>query len=229
MENVKKSYTAFHKRHDPQHVYPSEWVIRTLLGQYPRLDLDKDRYPGAKILDVGFGDGRNWGLLHNLGFDIHAVEITKDIVSLGNKRAKTLGANVTLKIGRSSSIPFPDNYFDYLLASSSCYYVDAGTTFSDNVQEYQRVLRPGGILLATLPEANSSIFTGCIELEDGHVEIREDPWRLRNGYVFKRFQSEKDIQKAFRQSFESLSIGLCCDDYYGIQINLFLLVCRKKE
>src|SRR2546423_10441737 len=139
MENVKESYTAFHRRRDPQHVYPSEWVIRTLLGRYPRLGLDKDRYAGARILDVGFGDGRNWALLQNLGFAIHAIEITKEIVSLGNKRAKTLGADVTLKIGRNSSIPFQDNYFDYLLSSASCYYVDAGTTFSDNVQEYHRV------------------------------------------------------------------------------------------
>lgn len=227
MKDVKESYTDFHKTHNPQQVYPSEWVIRTFLGKYPQLSLDKSNYRGAKLLDMGFGDGRNWSLLHNAGFEIHGVEITDEIVSFGNERAKSLGISATLRVGTNSTIPFDDNTFDYILASSSCYYVDSGTTFSDNLGEYQRVLKPGGYLVATLPEAGSSIFEGCVELEDGHVEIRNDPWGIRNGYVFKRFHSEEDIKKTFLPSFDSFSLGLCCDNYYGVQINLFLLVCRK--
>jgi SAM-dependent methyltransferase len=228
MENVRVSYTDFHKRHNPRHVYPNEWVIRTLLGRYPKLCLDK-RYQDATILDVGFGDGRNWSLLNDLGFDIYGVEITEDIVALGRERARRLGISVRLEVGRNSSIPFPDDSFDYVLASASCYYVDAGTSFSENLKEYQRVLKPGGILLATLPEMGSSIFKGCIELADGHVRICDDPWGLRNGYIFKWFQSPQDIEETFRPYFDSFSIGLCRDDYYGIQINLFLLVCRKSK
>lgn len=70
MEDVKESYTAFHLRHNPTHVYSSEWIIRTLLGNYPQLSLDKTKYQGARILDVGFGDGRSWPLLRNASFDI---------------------------------------------------------------------------------------------------------------------------------------------------------------
>jgi SAM-dependent methyltransferase len=228
MKDVKQSYTTFHTRHNPPHVYPSEWVIRTLLGKYPLLALDKSKYRGAKLLDMGFGDGRNWPLLHNLGFDIYGVEITETIVSLGRERARTLDIPVTLRVGANSSIPFDDNSFDYTLASSSCYYVDAGTTFSDNLKENQRVLKPGGILMATLPEAESSIFKECVELKDGHVEIRADPWGLRNAYVFKWFRSQEEIKETFWPYFDSFSIGLCRDDYYGVQINLFLLVCRKR-
>jgi SAM-dependent methyltransferase len=228
MKDVRQNYTAFHVKHNPKHVYPSEWAIRTLLGKYPSLELDKSKYPGAKLLDVGFGDGRNWPLFHNVGFDIHGLEITEEIVSLGRARATALEIPVTLKVGTNSSIPFADNFFDYTLASSSCYYVDSGTTFSDNLKEYHRVLKPGAILMATLPEAESSIFEGCIELEDGHVEIRGDPWGLRNGYVFKQFRTQDDIKETFRPYFNFFSIGLCRDDYYGVQINLFLLVCRKR-
>ena len=156
MQDVKESYTAFHVSHNPAHVYPSEWVIRTLLGKYPKLNLDKSKYRGAKILDVGFGDGRNWPLLFNAGFDVYGIEITDDIIAMGNERARSLGMNATLKLGTNSAIPFADDYFDYVLASASCYYVDKGTSFGDNVAEYSRVMKPGATLLATLPEASSS-------------------------------------------------------------------------
>lgn len=228
-QDVKESYTAFHASHNPRHVYPSEWVIRTLLGKYPRLHLNKEKYEGAQILDIGFGDGRNWPILHNVRFDIYGVEITEDIVALGEKRARALGIPTTLKVGTNSLIPFDNDFFDYILASSSLYYVDAGTTFVDNLREYHRVLKPEGILIASLPEARSSIFNGCVERGGGHVEIRNDPWGLRNGYIFRQFKAEEEIEDSLSPYFDSFSIGFCCDNYYGVQINLFLVVCRKKH
>jgi len=229
VQDVKENYTAFHVGHNPRYVYPSEWVVRTMLGSYPHLSLDRGNYQGAKILDVGFGDGRNWTLFHNVGLDIHGVEITEEIIALGRERALSLGMPVTLKIGTNASLPFASDFFDYILASSSWYYVDQGTTFADNLKEYHRVLKPGGTLMATLPEAGSSIFAGCIERGDAHVEIRNDPWGLRNGYVFRRFGSAQEIEETLSPYFDSFSLGLCHDDYYGVQINLFLLVCRKKS
>jgi len=227
MKDVKSTYTDFHETHNPKHVYPSEWVIRTFLGSYPQLSLDKTKYKNARILDMGFGDGRNWPLLHNLSFKIHGVEITESIIALGEERAADLKIPVTLKLGNNSTIPFENEFFDYILASSSCYYVDRGTTFTDNLKEYWRVLKPGGIFAASLPESTNAIFDKCVELEDGHVEIRNDPWGLRNGYVFRRFRSEEDVREAFSPYFDCFAIGLCRDNYYGILISAFLLVCAK--
>jgi SAM-dependent methyltransferase len=227
MKDVKGTYGSFHATQNPEHVYPSEWVIRTFLGKYPKLEMDKTRYPGAKILDIGFGDGRNWPLLRNVGFDVHGVEITEDIVRLGEERARKLDMAATLRVGTNSSIPFEDGTFDYILASHSCYYVDEGTRFPDNMREYSRVLKPGGILVASLPEASNAIFDQCVELDDGHVEIRNDPWGLRNGYIFKWFRDEASVAESFSPWFENFAIGACRNDYFGVQIDMFLLVCTK--
>jgi hypothetical protein len=81
-KNLKESYSTFYKEKNPKFVYPPEWVVRTFLGNYPKLSLDKSKYAGSKILDIGFGDGRCFPLLHNNGFLCYDVEITDDIINL---------------------------------------------------------------------------------------------------------------------------------------------------
>ena len=40
------------KDRSQKHVYPVEFVVRTLLGTYPELKLNKKDYPGKNILDL---------------------------------------------------------------------------------------------------------------------------------------------------------------------------------
>jgi len=229
INNVKESFTKYYKSNNPEHVYPTEWVIRTFLGTYPSLALNNNNYCGAKILDIGFGDGRNWSLFNNLKLDIYGIEITESIVELGKKRSSNLGINTNLRIGSNTNIPFENGMFDFILACHSCYYIDSGTTFVDNLIEYSRVLKPRGCLIVSLPETNTVVLDGSIEREKGYFEIVNDPWGLRNGYLLRCFDSEQEIKAEFTPYFDSFAFGLCRDNYYGTQINIHLCVCRKKQ
>ena len=68
--NIDDSYGAFYQQRNPEHVYPVEFVVRAFLGNYPGHKTDKSSYPGQRVLDVGFGDGRNMPLLDNLGMQV---------------------------------------------------------------------------------------------------------------------------------------------------------------
>lgn len=234
MENVQNNYTEFHKKKHSGHLYPTEWVIRTMLGSYPELQLDKSAYAGGKILDLGFGDGRNMSLLNNCGLKIAGVEITEETVELGKKSMHALQVDADLRVGSNTNIPFDDASFDYILASSSCYYVDGDGSFDDNMNEIKRVLKKGGYFIANFPAftdiegvEQSFILKDAIRLADDHIIIQNDIYGIRNGYKFKAFDSADKIKRYFAKDFANVSVGLCLDNYYGVQINYFIISAKK--
>ena len=74
-KNIVSSYSQYYSARTDIHLYPVEFVVRTFLGTYPNLKMDRSKYAGSKILDLGYGDGRNMPLFKNLKFNIHGVEI----------------------------------------------------------------------------------------------------------------------------------------------------------
>ena len=113
---IESHYGEFYSRRNPEKVYAVEFVVRTLLGTYPNLKLDRAAYRGAKILDLGIGDGRNMPLLHDLGFQICGVEISEEICDLTRRRMERLGVPLVVKTGHNSHTQFDDGAFDFVLA-----------------------------------------------------------------------------------------------------------------
>jgi SAM-dependent methyltransferase len=225
--DLVNSYGDFYRTRDPVHVYPVEFVVRAFLGNYPRLKTDKSVYPGKAVLDVGFGDGRNMPFLHNIGMRVSGVEISDEICALATSRMARLGIDVTARVGRNCRIPFADAAFDYVLACHAIHYVDAGTRFTDNAREIARVLKPGGTLVFSAPKQTSYILRDARDLGDGHMEIANDPYGVRNGSILKKFDRESDIEAALARDFKDFAIGSCQNDFWGIEEHVWTVVCRK--
>jgi SAM-dependent methyltransferase len=224
--DIDRDYEKFYAARTGMKVYPTEFVVRTFLANYPSLSFKKGD-AGARILDVGFGDGRNTGFLCEQGYDVSGIEITQGIVDQTAARMAALGHDVELRVGRNSDIPFDDAYFDYILACHCCYYCDEGESFDDNLAEYARVLRPGGYLVASVACKTSYIFRDAEELADGSLRIKADPYGNRNGYRLHAFVEQQDIEKYLSPRFHGFSFGFADNDYYGISERVFWVVCRK--
>jgi SAM-dependent methyltransferase len=228
MSNIISAYNIYYAARTQPHVYPVEFVVRTFLGRYPKLRLDPSTYPGRRILDLGYGDGRNFPLLFNLGFEIAGVEISDEINRQAADRIKTLGISADLRTGHNSSIPFPDKHFAFLLACHSCYYVSEGDTFTDNLHEIARVLEPNGVFVCSLAHQDTYILRDAEPLGGGHYRITHDPYGLRDGTIFRAFASTTEIEEAFGSHFIDLRIGYCDDNFYGIEQRVWIVTCWKK-
>lgn len=226
-DGLVSKYDSFYRERNPSNVYPVEFVVRAFLGTYPLLKADRKAWQGKLVLDLGFGDGRNISLLNDLGMRVCGVEISQDICGLAADRLSDLGIDAILRVGKNNSIPFPNAYFDAVVACHACYYVDAGSSFSDNVQEIARVLKPGGRFVFSAPIGTSYIFRGAKDLGSGHMEIAADPYGVRNGCVLKKFDDEAELRASFVPFFESFAIGSCRNDFWGIQEHVWIVVCQR--
>jgi SAM-dependent methyltransferase len=220
-------YLALHRQRMGVHLYPTEFVVRTLLGSYPGLTLERD-YVGRRLLDLGFGDGRNMPLFRNLGVEIFGVEPQAELCQMVTQRMAREGISCTLAVGHNSSIPFADASFDYVVACHSLYYVQEGENFTDNLREVARVLRPGGSLVLSLPQLGNFILADALPCGDGHWRITADPYGLRNGVIFRAFGAADEIVAALAPWFDTVSIGSADDDWYGIHLKAFYVCCRRR-
>ena len=220
-------YEAFYAARDPKQVYPVEFVVRAFLGSYPRLPRAAVPFRG-RVLDLGCGDGRNMPLLADLGLRVFGAEVSADIASRTMGRLARLGVDADIRVGRNTALPFEDGFFDHVLACHSCYYVDRGTQFADNVREMARVMKPAARLVFSAPMADSYIMHGARDLGEGHMEIANDPYGVRHGAILKKFDSEEDIERALGEFFADVRIGSCRNDFWGIEERVWTVVCHRR-
>ena len=225
---ITKEYSQRYAKDKGSAIYPVEFVVRAFLGNYPKICMNNDQYEGKKILDIGYGDGRNMPLLNNVGMNIHGIEIDDDINVHVRERLSHLGIDAELKTGTNAHIPYADSFFQYVLACHSCYYVEDNDSFDSNLAEIARVLEPNGRFICSLAMTGSYILKDAIPLFAGHYQITSDPYGLRNGTIFRVFSSESEIQETFSPFFDDITVGYCDDQFWGVHQKVWTVVCRKK-
>jgi SAM-dependent methyltransferase len=191
--------------------------------------MDRTAYAGSRIADAGFGDGRNMPLLRNLGFEVYGFEIDEAICRSTQARMSALGIEATLRAGSNAAIPFPDSFFQYVLACHAFYYVQEPGSFDDNLRELRRVIVPGGTFVLSLPMADGYLLRGAESLGGGHVRIKNDPYGLRIGTVLRVFATSAEVIETFEPWFEDIQIGFTDDDYWGLRQRMWIVACKRRN
>jgi 2-polyprenyl-3-methyl-5-hydroxy-6-metoxy-1,4-benzoquinol methylase len=117
--------------------------------------LGKADLSGQHWLDAGCGTGTLSRLLAARGCDVTGVDASPEMIALARCRPTdgTRAGRLTFQqIPTIASLPFADHAFDGVLCASVLEYVPDVTQC---LAEVHRVLRPGGLLLVSIPNRGS--------------------------------------------------------------------------
>lgn len=101
-----------------------------------------ERGEGLRLLDVGCGTGHHLVQVRRQGFDVSGVDGSEEMIAL----ARASNRGVEIRHGDVEALPFPSGGFDVVLCIEVLRYLPR---LSGCLREMARVLRPGGLCLAT--------------------------------------------------------------------------------
>lgn len=162
-----------------------------------RYSMVKSFCEGKRILDAACGEGygsyflKKWGAKEVFGLDVDADTVKKAEHIFGSPEVKFQCHTV-------EELPFSDYYFDMVVSFETIEHLDHPEKF---LQEIQRVLKPGGMIVLSCP--NDPYY---YKMEEGY----KNPFHKRQ-YTYFEF---KELTERY--------LGNHVDYYFGVAVNGFL-------
>ena len=128
----------------PVHLFRERLLLRLMRGMLSR----------GKVLDAGCGSGSLALDLCRAGYEVEGVEDAEEFVVLVDAKVRRLGLADRLRVRRASvtELPFANGSFDGLVCGEVLEHIrpEKGGDQAA-VREFHRVLKPGGVLIASVP------------------------------------------------------------------------------
>ncbi|MEE2924505.1 MAG: class I SAM-dependent methyltransferase [bacterium] len=204
--------------------WPSETLVRLFKGRYVR-NLNSD-FSNQKVLDVGFGNGHNLFFLSSLGLSCYGSEVTQEICDLCDNRFREMNVEADLRVGKNTQLPFEDNFFDYLVSWNVLHYEDNEIDIVKGIQEYKRVLKPGGRLMLSTTGPDHLILENSKTLGCHRYQIGLEN-EFRKGQVYFYFDNPAYIDYYFSKEFKEVEIGRTRSDLFNGVLDWFIITAIK--
>jgi len=184
--------------------YPNEAMLKVIFGSYlrnrPILSSN------MKVLDVGCAMGSNLIPFADMGCDVHGIDIHPDISNNAKKIMKHRGyEDIDFKEGSNRNIPFPDNSFDLITSINTLHYEKNEEDMILALNEFQRVLKPGGGLYISTVGPKHEIYNLSKPLGN-HENLIQD-FGFRSGERFFFFDNERYLDYYLSKIFTNVETG----------------------
>lgn len=152
----------------------------------------------ARVLDLGGGPGK-WAIwLASRGNRVVLADLSPALLEIGRRKLAEAGveAEAVLEVDARDLGRFSDDEFDVVLSLGPFYHLTAAADRETAAREAHRVLRPGGLLLATVMTRYSWLLGALLEtgssrlpairraLEDG-IYHNEEAGRFTEAYLHR--------------------------------------------
>jgi len=210
---TRKNLAAFYQTYTD-----SRLAFGQELGRRLAAYRDAQSWQGAAVLDVGCGDGSIAQAFAGCGAQVTAVERSLNRVANMARRlaSQSAGPRFRLLAGDGHELPFANEKFDLIILSDVIEHVKNPPRV---LQEAARVLRPGGIVYASMPSRYSILNL----VSDPHYQVPGvglmprwmAAWyvvrllRLTDGYRTERYFTWGEVVELFRR------VGLECQELKG--------------
>jgi 2-polyprenyl-3-methyl-5-hydroxy-6-metoxy-1,4-benzoquinol methylase len=134
--------------------------------------------PGAKLLDIGCGNGNLPMALGSLGYNVRGIDVDETSIKIANER--NTFDNVSFDVADANKFTESDEY-DLIICTEVLEHLEKPVEL---VQSSYRILKPGGVMIATVPNGygpRESLMTKPMQ------------WMMRNGHTDKLVK----IKRAF--------------------------------
>ena len=98
------------------------------------------------LLDIGCNAGTQCMVWSEAGHRAHGLDVNEPLLNLAKDRAAETGQSIDYRLGSAVELPWPDQSMDVCLAMELLEHVK---DWQSCLNEFTRVLRPGGILFFT--------------------------------------------------------------------------------
>ena len=203
----------FHKYPNVNSVRCEKWYFRK----------GKDEAQKAKILDFGFGYGREMIYFAENGYEVYGLDISevaqKRFQETLDKDYPNFKGQIKLSVISPSDdrLPFEDNYFDFIHSNQTIYHLPNEESIRKLIKEWHRVLKPGGKFMFSTVGENNNCIKDAVEVEKNVFEKEyktpsmDKPSKMRC-YLMKDEEAIRNICKPLIVD----EVGWFTNNYCGV-------------
>ncbi len=178
---------------------------------------------GSKVLDIGFGSGRNLEMLEKKGYEPYGIEVSPTAI----KYAKKISRNFKLANFNPPKIDFPDKYFSLVISMQALYY---NLDIEEVMSEIFRVMKDNAYVYVSFYGRNHWwIKTHSKKISSTFIKWAEtNPAKTERGLKLRYFDTKRKYLNLFRL-FKNIEVNKYSYDLFGNHYEYVFVIAQKIE
>ena len=223
IKKLAKNYYNLYKNRPK--VYPSDLSLKFFKSHNEIKNIKKYK---KKILDIGFGDGRDMILFNDLGMDVYGIEIDKKIIN-EFKKNNHYKFTKNLRVGTNNLSHYENNFFDFIYAATSCsYFENDKISINQIFENINKALKKGGFFLGYIIGHKSTLLENSKKIKKNLFKLKDNKLNLRSNQLYYTYKNKKQLQfDLIKAKFKNIQIYEQNLNWFGRKTQKFIFVSKK--